>query len=167
MKLLSLLLSLCSVTFAERQTSNEERTATISLQPLLPIPPPPSVLATVSYNPSTLSASLTSFEPPILPDDDSLLRISLSSSQSSTLTSAQTFQKGYRPIFLLSLNAAGDIISVSVKGERIDAGQTRDFGPKIVVKGMELARGPVLNRPVVLKEGKLEGEVVNKTLLQK
>jgi len=172
MKLLPLLLPIISLVFAEEDALDETHTATVLIQPLLPTAPSPSILATLSYNPSTLFASLLSFEPPVIPDSSSgsdiLLRISLptSHSRSTTLASSASFQKGYRPLLLLSLDTAGDVASVSVKSEVIDAGQTRDFGPRVEVRQMEKVRGPVLNRPVVLKEGKVE-EVVEKTLLQK
>jgi len=63
----------------------------------------------------------------------------------------------------------GDIQGVSCKSERIDAGETRDFGPSVVVRSTARGKKPELNRPVVLREGKVEreGEVVEKTFLQK
>lgn len=59
-------------------------------------------------------------------------------------------------------------MGVSVKGSRIDAGATRDFGPKVVVRATKRGKGPVLNKPVVLNAaGKLDEVVPEKTLLQK
>jgi hypothetical protein len=55
-----------------------------------------------------------------------------------------------------------------VKGARIDAGATRDFAPKVWVRGIQKTRGPELNRPVVLSaEGKVATPEVEKTMLQK
>ena len=131
-------------------------------------------LAEIKYNPSTLSAELTSFDLPELDPEDKLLRVgvydvSTSSWKSSTsTTSAESFGKGYSPTLVLSLDAQGGVIGVSLKSAKIDAGQTRDFGPKVKVLKTMKAPTPALNRAVVLSpEGKLEEPVVEKTMLQK
>ena len=68
----------------------------------------------------------------------------------------------------LTLDLQGNVVGVSVKSARVDAGQTRDFGPKVRVVRMKRGSGPGLNRPVVLSpEGKAPVEEVEKTLLQK
>lgn len=60
------------------------------------------------------------------------------------------------------------MLGVSVKSAKIDAGQTRDFGPRVRVRGMVKGKGPVMNERVVLgKGGKVEEVVVEKTLLQR
>lgn len=59
-------------------------------------------------------------------------------------------------------------MGATVKSSRIDAGQTRDFGPKVKVRRVGRGVAPELNRPVVLSaEGKLEEPEVEKTMLQK
>lgn len=80
----------------------------------------------------------------------------------------ESFAKGYSPTIVLNLDAQGSVIGVTVKSARIDAGQTRDFGPKVTLRRMEKGKGAELNRPVVLSaEGKLEQPEVEKTMLQK
>lgn len=60
------------------------------------------------------------------------------------------------------------MLGVSVKSARIDAGQTRDFGPQVVVRATSRGKQAALNKPVVLNpEGKLDAPIVEKTLLQK
>lgn len=69
---------------------------------------------------------------------------------------------------MLSLDAQGGVLGVSCKSGRVDAGQTRDFAPGVMVRKMARGKGPGLNSPVVLsKEGKVEEPVAEKTLLQK
>lgn len=59
-------------------------------------------------------------------------------------------------------------MGVSVSSGKIDAGQTRDFAPKVLVKGMGKGKGPELNKPVVLSpEGKIAELEPEKTFLQK
>jgi hypothetical protein len=57
---------------------------------------------------------------------------------------------------------------VSVSSGKIDAGQTRDFAPKVLVRGVQQGKGPVLNKPVLLSpEGKVAQPEPEKTMLQK
>lgn len=66
------------------------------------------------------------------------------------------------------LGVNGDVLGASVKSARVDAGETRDFGPKANMAKGKRGRAPELNRPVVLsKEGKVEVPEPEKTLLQK
>ena len=134
----------------------------------------PSLLAEVAYNPTTLSASISSYEAPELSAESNLVRIgifdpTLSKWKSSTsLTSTESFAKGYRPTIVLNLDAQGDVLGVSVSSGRIDAGATRDFGPKVLVRKMGKSRGPELNKPVVLSpEGKVAQPEPEKSFLQK
>jgi hypothetical protein len=146
---------------------------TIYIEPLSPSSSP-SVLAEIRYNPSTLSASISSYEQPNLSPDSKLVRIGIydpaaSKWKSSTsLTSAESFSKGYKPTFVVNLDAQGDVLGVSVSSGKIDAGQTREFAPKVIMKSMGRAKGPELNKPVVLSpEGKVSTPEPEKTLLQK
>lgn len=133
-------------------------------------------LAKIAYNPSTLTSTLLSYSAPDLPDDPppSLLRIGIydppsqSWKSSVSVTSPASFAKGYAPTFVVTLGPEGEVLGVSVKSALIDAGATRDFGPKVVVRAGRRARGPELNRPVVLGEDGKVGQVpLEKTLLQK
>jgi hypothetical protein len=136
--------------------------------------PPASLLAEIRYNPSTLDAELVSFDSPEIAPEPKLLRIGVydvatSTWKSSTsMTSAASFSKGFQPTLVLSLDAQGGILGVTCKSGKIDAGQTRDFGPKVMVLKSLKAKQPDLNRPVVLSpEGKLEEPVPEKTMFQK
>jgi len=131
-------------------------------------------LAELNYNPSTLAAEIISYDPPELPEGSKLVRIGVydvatSSWKSSTsVTSTESFAKGYAPTFVVNLDEQGAVIGISVKSAKIDAGQTRDFGPKVLLKKTVKGKLPELNRPVILSpEGKLEEPIVEKTLLQK
>lgn len=110
----------------------------------------------------------------------------------TSAASAANFGKGYSPHFLVNLLAvpssspadtgagagagAGEeeekkgvqLLGASLKGVRIDAGQTRDFGPQVQLVVASRGKQPELNRPVVLSpEGKKVGEKEEKTFLQK
>ena len=148
---------------------------TILIQPLTANAPAPSTLAQIVYSASSLASSISSYAPPEI--SSSLLRIGTTAGSSTTsspafgnsttLTSAEIFEKGYRPTIIVWLDGNGDVVSVSCKSDKIDAGASRDFGPRIIVERAMKGRGPELNRPVVLKEGKVEVPVPEKTLLQK
>ncbi|KAE8449182.1 hypothetical protein EG329_008349 [Mollisiaceae sp. DMI_Dod_QoI] len=146
---------------------------TVYIQPIDRISSP-APLAEIKYNPSTLSAELVSFDAPEISPEAKLLRVGVydvateSWKSSTSMTSAETFAKGYSPTLVLSLDAQGGIIGVSCKSGKIDAGQTRDFGPKIKVLKTVKGKLPELNRPVVLSpEGKVAVPEPEKTLLQR
>lgn len=87
------------------------------------------------------------------------------------MTSVDIFAKGYAPTVVVSLDAQGDVIGVSLKAGSIDAGRTRDFAPKVKILRSGKAPVPLLNKPKVVSEkvgatGE-EEEVVEKTFLQK
>ena len=133
-----------------------------------------SLLADVHYNPSTLAAEIESYEAPDIPEDAEFVRIGIydkstkSWTSSISVTSVESFEKGYSPTIVLSLASPGELLGVTFKSGMIDAGQTRDFGPKVKVVKTMSGKKVELNRPVVLsKEGKLEPEVVEKTFLQR
>lgn len=134
----------------------------------------PSVLAEVQYHASNPSASeITNYEPPELPEDAELIRVgiydpSTSTWSASSLASAENFAKGYAPAIMLSVDHKGRVLGASVKGVVIDAGQTRDFGPQVVVSVGGKGAQPALNKPVVLSpEGKRAEEEEEKSFLQK
>ncbi|KAH7040507.1 uncharacterized protein B0I36DRAFT_310842 [Microdochium trichocladiopsis] len=88
---------------------------------------------------------------------------------STSVASAENFGKGYSPQIMLSVDArSGDVVGAALRGVRIDAGQTRDFGPKAVLLVDSPGKQPDLNKPVVLApNGKKVEPVPEKTLLQK
>lgn len=163
--------------------SADAHTAHIYIQPIgdasAPVP-----LAEVTYDitaPDT-AAMVTSYEAPELPETASLARIGLYDARakkwtgSTSVASVENFSKGYSPHFLLHVDATktkGDeenleLLGASLRGVRIDAGQTRDFGPqaRLVLTGH--GKQPELNKPVVLSpEGKKLEKEPEKTFLQK
>ncbi|KAK8006466.1 hypothetical protein PG991_012763 [Apiospora marii] len=92
---------------------------------------------------------------------------------STSLASTANFDKGFAPHFVVTvdssgLTGSGDVVGVVLKGVRIDAGQTRDFGPQVVLRTAEPGSQVELNKPVVLSpEGRKVAEEPEKTLLQK
>lgn len=171
MKLFILILNVCSQ--ALLAASDLVDSTTVYIQSIESSATPINPLAEIKYNPSTLSAELISYNVPELSSESKLVRIGVydaatSSWKSSTATSATSFSKGYSPTFVLSLDTQGVVLGVSCKSGKIDAGQTRDFGPKVNVVKTQKSKQPELNRPVVLSpEGKLEEPVPEKTLFQK
>lgn len=178
------LLSLASAVLAALPIiSADAHTAQIYIQPIgdasAPVP-----LAEVTYDiaaPDT-AAMVTSYEAPELPETASLARIGLYDARakkwtgSTSVASVENFSKGYSPHFLLHVDATkttGDeehleVLGASLRGVRIDAGQTRDFGPqaRLVLTGH--GKQPELNKPVVLSpEGKKLEKEPEKTFLQK
>jgi hypothetical protein len=174
MKLLALSLSFYFSALAALSSSDLTDATTVYIQPIGSSSTLVSPLAEVKYNPSTLTAELLSFDAPELPTEPKLVRIGVfdvvtSTWKSSTsMTSAESFSKGYTPTLVLSLDAQGRVLGVSCRSGRIDAGQTRDFGPKVKVIKTGRGKLPELNRPIVLsKEGKVEEAIPEKTFLQK
>ncbi|KAJ4417319.1 hypothetical protein N0V82_006263 [Gnomoniopsis sp. IMI 355080] len=161
----------------------DAHTAQIYIQPIgdasTPVP-----LAEVTYDitaPDT-AAMVTSYEAPELPETASLVRIGMYDSRSNKWTgstsvaSIENFAKGYSPHFLLHVDATktrGDeehvtVLGASLRGVRIDAGQTRDFGPQARLVLTGYGKQPELNKPVVLSpEGKKIEKEPEKTFLQK
>lgn len=184
-RLLALLISAASTTVSAAD-DDSIRTAAVYIQPITSpssAVPIPSLLAELRY-PASASTSPASEQPSVLsyeaPDLDSssssLAKIgtydpsSKQWSSSTSVISTKNFGKGYSPHFLLSVGDGG-VVSVTLKGVRIDAGQTRDFGPQVVVRrtdegGVE----PSLGKNVVLSpDGRkvgAEGEK-EKSFLQK
>lgn len=164
---------LCAQAAVAAASSDLIDAITIHIQPLTTSSTPASPLAEIKYNPSTLAAELVAYEAPELSAEDKLVRIgvydatTLTWKSSTSVTSAESFSKGYSPTFVLSLDAQGGVLGIACKSGKIDAGQTRDFGPKVKVLKSGKGKLPELNRPIVLKEGKLEEPIPEKTMLQK
>jgi hypothetical protein len=161
--------------FTASGNANVSRTTTSICLQSIALPSAPFIpLAEIKYDPRTLSAEFGSFDAPELSSEATLVRIGICDAatqvwkSSTSVTSAESFNKGYAPIIVLSLNTRGDIVGVTCKSVRVDAGQTRDFGPKVKVVKMTTGKRPELNRPIVVsKEGTEDGELPEKTLLQK
>ena len=170
MRIPTLISALCAV----KSVVALQRTAQIYIQPVASNAKP-EPLAEISYDPAALSSSsVVAYEAPELDDAvSSLLRIGIYDAKSSqwtsgtTLASSENFSKGYAPNLLLSVDSRGEVLSAAVKGVRIDAGQTRDFGPQAVVLVETKGKQPELNKPVVLSPEGKKVEEVEKTFLQK
>lgn len=171
MKLTTLISTLCAAALV----AADQRTAQIYVQPISRDSDLPQPLAEVSYDPLAPStSSIISYEAPDIPEGVSLVRIGVYDPKTSkwtagtTATSVENFSKGYSPNLILSVNEKGDVLSAACKGVRIDAGETRDFGPKALVMVEAKGKQPELNKPVVLSpEGKKVEPEAEKTLLQK
>jgi hypothetical protein len=159
-----------------------ERTASIYVQPIT-IPPQsnepnkPALLAEVRYQtPIPSESEVVAYEAPDLPADAKLLRVGVydpSASRwvsSTSVASVENFGKGYAPHFVVTVGGEGEgeVLGVSVRGVKIDAGHTRDFGPQVVVVPTAQGKQPELNRPVVLSpEGRKVEPEQEKSFLQK
>jgi hypothetical protein len=157
-----------------------ERTASIYVQPVAVPPssePKPALLAEVRYQtPVPSEYEVFSYEAPDLPEDAKLLRLGVydpSSARwvsSTSVASVENFGKGYAPHFVVTVGGqrGEEVLGVSVRGVRIDAGHTRDFGPQVIVVPTAQGKQPDLNKPVVLSpEGRKVQPEVEKSFLQK
>lgn len=131
----------------------------------------PSPLAEITY--SLTEASIIDYSAPEIPSSAATVRVGIYNPHTSqwlssiTVASAENFAKGYSPNLVLSTSAQGDVLSVMVKGVQIDAGVTRDFGPKALVVVEGRGKQPELNKPVVLSPEGKKVEEVEKTIFQK
>ncbi|KAI0518433.1 hypothetical protein F5B22DRAFT_644740 [Xylaria bambusicola] len=154
--------------------SASERTAAIYIQAVTASPATPVPLAELQFDTLAPSeAHVITYEAPELPDETKLVRVGVYDpaakqwASSTSVASIDNFEKGYSPTLILSVGQSGEPISAAVRGVRIDAGQTRDFGPQAMVLVTAAGKQPDLNKPVILSpEGK---QVVpeEKTMLQK
>lgn len=171
MHLFTLFLALWAPVFARADL----RVAKVFIQPILASSPTPSPFAEVAYDPASLaSSSLYSFEAPEIAAAASEVRIGMYDPKSkrwlsgTTVAGVDNFSKGYSLNIMLTIDSRGEVLSVACKGVRIDAGQTRDFGPKAVVLVETTGMTPQLNKPVVLSPGgKMVEPEPEKTFLQK
>ncbi|KAL1892724.1 hypothetical protein Cpir12675_004423 [Ceratocystis pirilliformis] len=171
--------------FAATGMAHSIQTAEIFIQPILSSPSPPTaapapiLLGKIHYDvadPS--SATVTDYEAPELPEDTELVRIGVWGAtggsrsgkwrSSTTIAGVENFDKGYSPSLLLSVDQRGDILGATLKGVRVDAGQTRDSAPRAVVLISQTGKQPELNKPVVLSpSGRKQQAEEEKTFLQK
>ncbi|KAK6193594.1 hypothetical protein LQW54_012312 [Pestalotiopsis sp. IQ-011] len=176
MKLPTLLPSLL---LAAGLASAAERTAAVYIQPVLSSAPAPVLLAEIAYDPYLPSeATVASFEFPDLEafGEAKNVRVGVWSPStkswegSASVASVQNFGKGYSPHVVLTVDpsSGGDVVGAALQGVRIDAGQTREFGPKAVVRVAGRGEQVALNAPVKLSpDGKKKEEETEKTFLQK
>ena len=154
--------------------SAEPQIASIYIQPITTPRQDPTPLADIKFDiADATNAEVVSYEAPELPDGGGLVVVGVYDSASkqwlsaTSAASVENFSKGYSPAIQLTVDEKGGILGAALKGVRIDAGQTRDFGPQAVVQVSKPGKQPELNKPIVLSpEGK---KVVpeEKTFLQK
>lgn len=173
------LFTLVSAVLVATLASAESKSASIYIQPVVSGHNPPSLIAEVQYDTANLditapTAEVTSYEAPDLPDGASLVRIGIydtAKSQwasSTSVASVDNFSKGYSPHFMVSVDGKGEaVLGASVRGVRIDAGQTRDFGPQALVLVSTQGKQPELNKPIVLSPEGKKVVVEEKSMLQK
>ncbi|CAL3967050.1 hypothetical protein PZA11_003474 [Diplocarpon coronariae] len=173
MRILAAIAAFCGLVLSVAAESELIGSTAVYIQPLTSSSSPLQ-LAEIKFNPSTFSSEILSYESPELPENSKLLRVGIYDPSTATwksstsTTSAENFAKGYSPTIVLNLDTQGAVIGVSCKSSLIDAGQTRDFGPRVKVVGMREGKKPELNRPVVLSpEGKIAEPEVEKTLFQR
>ncbi|KAI6092739.1 hypothetical protein F4821DRAFT_223158 [Hypoxylon rubiginosum] len=175
MKLSSIFSGLAALVLASL-ASAEDRTASIYIQPVSSqSPAAPVSLAEIRYDPSAAAsaAEVLSYEAPELPEDARLVRVGVYSptakqwESSVSVASVDNFGKGYSPAIVLSVNQEGDVFGAALKGVRIDAGQTRDFGPQALILVTEPGKQPELNKPVVLSPEGAPAVPEEKSLLQR
>lgn len=156
-------------------------TIPVHIQPITLPPSPPVLLAEITHNPSpspedddNAPTQVASYTPPSLPPATHLVRIGAYDghtrqwTSSVSVASAENFGKGYSPHFVVNLDGKGEeVVGVVVRGVRVDAGYTRDFGPQVeVVRGG--AGGQVkVNTPVVLSPEGRKVVVEEKSMIQK
>src|SRR5208282_3608169 len=94
-------------------------TTTICLQSIATPPLPFISLAKIQYDPSTLSAEFASYDAPELSSEVKLVRIGTCDTatqvwkSSTSVTSAESFNNGYAPIIILSLDTHENVIGVT------------------------------------------------------
>lgn len=171
--------SLAAVLGAASVVVAEARTANIYIQPL-GSSSAPVLLAGLTYDSSApdtaSSASVTSYKAPDLPESTELVRVGLYDTNqkqwagSTSVASAENFAKGYSPHFVLRVDGTSGeevVLGASVRGVRIDAGQTRDPEPQASLLLTSRGKQPDLNKPIVLSPEGKKVEKEEKTFLQK
>ncbi|XXG97080.1 hypothetical protein Hte_003375 [Hypoxylon texense] len=177
MKFPSVLSGLAALALASL-ASADDRTAAVYIQPISPsrASAAPTPLTEIRYGAGAAAsdAEVVSYEAPELPEDAGLVRVGVYDpaakrwTSSVSVASAGNFGKGYSPTLVLSVSADGsEVLGAALKGVRIDAGQTRDFGPQALVLAAEPGKQPELNKPVVLSPEGAQVVPEEKSLLQK
>ena len=169
MRILSIIAALSAPLVALAASQSAE----IYIQPV-PSTANPMPLTSVTYDVAALTSTIQNFEAPELEEEHTHVRVGLYDRKSkswvsgTTLASTENFAKGYVPTITLSTDRKGEVLSVGIKGVAVDAGVTRDFGPKAQLLVEEKGKEVELNQPVVLSpEGKRGTEEPEKSFLQK
>lgn len=157
-------------------------TIPVHIQPITLPPSAPILLAEITHNPTPspedddAPTRVTSYTPPSLPPTAHLVRIGAYDAHtrqwtsSVSVASAENFGKGYSPHFVVNLG--GDkgeevVVGVVVRGVRVDAGYTRDFGPQVEVVRQGEGGQVRVNQPVVLSPEGKKVVVEEKSMIQK
>ncbi|KAF7591748.1 hypothetical protein BBP40_001128 [Aspergillus hancockii] len=139
----------------------------------------PSILARVSYDPSSLESNVISFSPPNTVQDksQSLVRVGLYTSSgpdpkqwTGTLTSwtAIVGGDGQEPVFQLYLDSANQVYHVTLMPSSDPTIVSTSTSPNVELVPVEAGPRPRLNRPVVVgPDGTNPEEVIEKTFFQK
>jgi hypothetical protein len=131
----------------------------------------PSVLARVSYDPTSLKSDVVSYQPP--KDKDGLVRVGLYTSTPTnnkqwvgSLVSLSSLAGNEQPTFRLHLGPANDVYHVSLSAPSVT--QESASGPQVEIVSNESGTRPHLNRPVVVgPDGQNPEQPEEKSLLQK
>ncbi|KAJ5543060.1 hypothetical protein N7535_005489 [Penicillium sp. DV-2018c] len=133
----------------------------------------PSVLARVSYDPTSLKSDVVSYHPPKDDHSDGLVRVGLYTSTTTrkqwvgSLVSLSSLSADVQPTFRLHLDSANDIYAVSLSTPATTA-QDSKTGARVELVPNESGTRPHLNRPVVVRpDGQNPDQPEEKTLLQK
>lgn len=178
-----LLVTLTSCAFFESSfAQSSERSVAIQVWPLESTQP--QQLAQVTYNPSTLTSTVSALSPPQGPyQSENLVRVGLYDSKTSDwrgiVTSAASFDTKYQQKISLHLDDDGSVWHVGFSAYPKPKSIVQNANMKIdtitdasqvVVEIIKPSAGPtpVLNKPVVLTaEGKVQEKEPEKGMLQK
>ena len=132
----------------------------------------PSVLARVSYDPTSLKSDVVSYQPP-KDQKDGLVRVGLYTSTPTnnkqwvgSLVSLSSLIGNEQPTFRLHLGPANEVYHISLSAPSI--AKESVSGPQIDIVSNESGTRPHLNRPVVVgPDGQNPEQPEEKSLLQK
>jgi hypothetical protein len=132
----------------------------------------PSVLARVSYDPTSLKSDVVSYHPP-KDQTDGLVRVGLYTSTQTnnkqwvgSLVSLASLIGNEQPTFRLHLGPANDVYHVSLSAPSI--AQQSTSSPRVEIVSNEVGTQPHLNRPVIVgPDGQNPEQPEEKSLLQK
>ena len=172
--LFSVILTICSGCLADPSFA----TADVFYWPVSS--PEPSILARISYDPTTTTPDLLSYTPPNPAsdaDDQDLIRVGLYTSTPEhstqwigTLTSLAVLSKPQNPrvVIRLHLDSSNEIYHVSLTPTSASAASSTSPGPMIELVRSDAGPRPQLNRPIIVTpDGANPEEAVEKTLFQK
>ncbi|KAJ5143070.1 uncharacterized protein N7515_001857 [Penicillium bovifimosum] len=132
----------------------------------------PSVLARVSYDPTSLKSDVVSYHPPKDDQGDDLVRVGLYTSATTgkqwvgSLVSLSSLSTDEQPTFRLHLDSANEAYAVSLAAPSTAEHSTT--GARVELISNESGIQPHLNRPVVVgPDGQNPDQPEEKSLLQK